>query len=400
MGWRRAPLCRTRSESSSSPGLAIGVPAVRGSTRARQGELLLVGSMPFDSVEEVLRRCAPLADNMASLPDGEVGDRKNWTEYLPLRTFANHGDLEELRRPLGGRIPLAPEHSVASGEVQALEGMVWHFRIKPGTTTLVFEDLHYAAAAIDSYKIFDRLRAQQVIPDHARFQVAFPASSSAVEEYFSEPGDWSLVKPAYEAAVLSEIERLLEVIPALDLAIQFDFSNEVVDLAMGDRRAKYWLPQQSWEEKFARHTASLSQLWRGVPDDTLLGYHWCYGTWGGWPRVPLPDLSLCVKLSNEAVARAGRRIDYVHMPVMRRVEAQFFAPLRDLNIGDTEVFLGLIHHDDQDGFHTRLELAGRYLNGFGIAGPCGYGRVPSTELPLVLEEHKRALDEYRRWHIP
>jgi len=75
-------------------------------------------------------------------------------------------------------------------------------------------------------------------PSHVRFQFGFPASSSAIEEYFSEPGDLEIVKRAYESALRCEIERLLEVIPASDLAIQFDFSNEVVDLAMGDVSAK------------------------------------------------------------------------------------------------------------------------------------------------------------------
>jgi len=362
------------------------------------GEMLLVGSMPFDTVEDVLRECGSiLGDSLASLPDGEVGDRRNWTEYLALRTFASHEALEEVRRPHAGRIPIFPDRSIASGGALDLEGLTWHFRVKSGVTKLAFDDLHYAAEAIDSYEIFRGLRAGGVIPAHVRFQVGFPASSSAIEEYFSEPDDWEIVKRAYECAVRREIERLLEVIPENDLAIQFDFSNEVVDLAMGDASTKYWLPQQSWEEKLARHTESLGQLWRGIPDDTALGYHWCYGTWGGWPRVDMPDLGLCVRLSNEAVARSERRVDYVHMPVIRRAEAEFFAPLSDLDIDDTKVFLGLIHlDDDPETFPAQLALAASYLDDFGIAGPCGYGRVPSESLPDILSTHARSLDQLRR----
>lgn len=357
--------------------------------------------MPFDTVEEVFGRCcSAFGDGLASVPDGEVGDRRNWTEYLPLRTFGSHPDVEEVRRPRGGRIPLFPDQTVGPGEDQDLEGLLWHFRLRPGTTRLVFDDLHYATAGIDSYAVFRGLRAQGTIPAHVRFQVGFPGSSSAIEEYFCDPDDWPLAKRAYETAVRTEIDRLLEVIPPGDLAIQFDFSNEVVDLSLGERPAQPWLPVQSTEDKFARHAASLSELWRGIPDETLLGFHWCYGTWGGWPRTGMADLGLCVRLSNEAVARSGRRVDYVHMPVVRDPDDGFFAPLRALDIGDTRVFLGLIHHEaGLDALRARLAGARSQLADFGIAGPCGYGRVDAAELPAVLDAHREGLDALRRPHV-
>jgi hypothetical protein len=353
--------------------------------------------MPFDTVEDVFRECcSAFGDALVSLPDGELGDRRNWTEYLPLRTFASHPDLEEVRRPRGGRIPLVPRQAVAPGDAQDLDGLLWHFRVRPGAEP-TFEDLGYAAVARSSFEVFRRLRAGGVIPRHVRFQVNFPGPSSAVEEYFCEPADWPLAKRVYQEAVRAEIARILEVIPARDLAIQFDFSNEVVDLSMGSRPAQPWLPEHGPEEKFVRHTEPLSELWRGVPDDTLLGYHWCYGTWGGWPRTDMTDLALCVRLSNEAVARAGRRVDYVHMPVPRRPDDAAVAPLSDLDVGDTKVFLGLVHHDDSpDALRDRLARARARRDDFGIAGPCGYGRVDSAELPAVLRAHQDGLRELRR----
>lgn len=356
-------------------------------------DLLLVGSMPFVTVEEVFRRCCgAFGDALGWMPDGEVGDRRNWTEFLPLRTFASHPDLDEVRRPLGGRIPLFPDQEIAPGDRQDLEGLTWHFRVKSGVADLAFADLQYAKAAGESYAVFRRLRDEGTIPAHVRFQANFPASSSAIEEYFCDPRDWERVKRAYEAAVREEIVRLLEVIPAGDLAVQFDFSNEVVDLSMDVRPAQPWLPEQSVEEKWVRHTASFPELGRDLPEEALLGYHWCYGTWGGWPRTSMTDLGLCVELSNAAVARSGRRVDYVHMPVPRHPDEAVYAPLRDLDIGDTRVFLGLIHHDaSDDDLRTRLAMAGAVLDDFGIAGPCGYGRVHSEELPAVLTAHRESL---------
>lgn len=365
--------------------------------RPGEGELLLVGSMPFPSVEDVLRECcSAFGDGLASLPDGEVGDRRNWTEYLPLRTLSGHPGLDEVRRPRGGRIPVFPDRTVGPGEAQDLDGLVWHFRLKPGVTELVFDDLHYAAVAVDSYAVFRRLRDRGVIPPGVRFQAGFPGSSSAIEEYFCEPADWPVAKRGYERAVRAQIDQMLETIPANDLAIQFDFSNEVVDLSRAGGRTQPWLPEQTLEEKLERHTASLSELWRGIPDETVLGFHWCYGTWGGWPRTEMDDLSLCVRLTNEAVARSGHRVDYIHMPVTLEPGDAFFAPLRDL-VSGPRVFLGLIHHDDaSQGFDARLALARAHLQDFGIAGPCGYGRVESAELPAVLRAHRDGLDELRR----
>jgi hypothetical protein len=104
--------------------------------------------------------------------------------------------------------------------------------------------------------------------------------------------------------------------------------------------------------------------------------------------VAMEDLSLCVRMSNEAARRTGRRLDYVHMPVAKRPTAEFFAPLADLDIGDATVFLGMVHHTDGiEEFRRRRDLARRFLPEFGVAGVCGYGRVNPDELDQVLEVH-------------
>ena len=72
----------------------------------------------------------------------------------------------------------------------------------------------------------------------------------------------------------------------------------------------------------------------------------------------------------------------------------FFAPLDGLDVGDTKVFLGIIHHTDGiDAFRRRRDLAGKHLSSFGIASVCGYGRVKPEKLPEILRIHAQDAKE-------
>ena len=64
-----------------------------------------------------------------------------------------------------------------------------------------------------------------------------------------------------------------------------------------------------------------------IPRDVALGYHFCFGTLGGWPRFQPDDLGQTVKLANAFVAASGRPVDWIHIPVLDRSDDAFFAPL-------------------------------------------------------------------------
>ncbi len=179
--------------------------------------------------------------------------------------------------------------------------------MKPGVTDLRFDDLGYARFALESYETFKGLRDEGVIPAGVRFQVCLPGASSAIDAFFDDTSEWPMVHAAYIEGIGREIERMLEVIPAEDLVIQFDFAWEVVDLAIGDGSYFPFWPADTVDEKYARHGALIADITKVVPEDVPVGYHWCYGTWGGWPMTAMEDLALCVRLSNETVANAGRR---------------------------------------------------------------------------------------------
>ncbi len=365
-------------------------------TSRMHGDVLLVGSMPYDDVEQVFRAAGPaLGGHAACLPDGEVGVRTNWVGALPVLVFGSHPALEETVAPPGHELVQPPRDDPARPPMEELPPF-WAFRVKPGAE-IRFDDLHYGRFAKESYEIFRRLRDEGVIEQGVRFQVCLPAPNSAIYGFFDDPSQWPALCRAYQEGIDREIERMLETIPAGDLVIQYDLALELVDLAMGERNFFAFWPRRTLEEKIESHAEQIERMWQAVPEETLLGYHWCYGTWGGWPMTAMDDLALCVRMSNEGVRRTGRRLDYVHMPVVRKPGERFFAPLDDLDIGDTRVFLGIVHHTGGiDEFRRRMELARRHLPDFGIAGVCGYGRVPPEELPDVLRAHTDCAAELAR----
>jgi hypothetical protein len=357
-----------------------------------QGDVLLVGSMPFDDPEQVFRACAgELGKHASCLPDGEVEERKNWVGMLPVLVFTSHPDLEETLAPPEENLE-QPDRDAERPPVEDLEG-IWNFRIRPGRT-IRFDDLKYGKFATDSYAVFRRLQGEGVIAPGVRFQVCLPAPHSAIDGFFEDNGQWPDLYRAYLDGIRREIAQLLEVIPAEELVIQWDVAWEFVDMAMGEKNFFRFWPKLTAEEKFQRHAEQLDGLWQSIPDETLLGFHWCYGTWGGWPMTAMDDLALCVRMSNEAKRRTGRRLDYVHMPVVRHPEPAFFAPLDDLDVGDTKVYLGMVHHTDAiEDFRRRRDLARVHLPRFGIGSVCGYGRIDPTELSHALRVHAQDAKE-------
>ena len=57
--------------------------------------LILVGSVPYDTSEEVFREFGGgLAKHLAAVPDGEVGPRKHWISKVHFQVMAGHPDVD------------------------------------------------------------------------------------------------------------------------------------------------------------------------------------------------------------------------------------------------------------------------------------------------------------------
>jgi hypothetical protein len=344
-------------------------------------DVLLVGSIPLDTPEQVFRDFGqPLGGALKTMPDGEVGPRRHWISRIHYQVLAGHPELETVRYPV-------PENGVERRNPRNA-GDSYLFKVKTGVERVRFGDpgwrIGYARDAINSYFVFKTLREQGVLAKHLRFQVSLASVNSALPpRIFPDPSDGAKVRPGFTEALAAEVDTIVKHIPNDDLAIQWDCSTEVQD-AYGA------VPGYSADGAIERNVAQFRTLSPRIPDSAELGYHFCFGTLGGWPRFAPADLSATVALANATIEASGRRVDWIHLPVLPDVGDSFFAPLKGLKPRGARVYLGVIHH--MDGFKERIALARKYLPEFGLAAYCGFGRIPPAEIPGVLDEHLAAIE--------
>jgi hypothetical protein len=342
-------------------------------------KLLLVGSIPLDTVTDVFETFgAPLGRFLHAVPDGEVGPRRHWISRVHYQVLAGHPELEVLRSP-------QPENGVERQHPRNAADS-WLFKVKDGVEQVRFGDpgwrLGYARDAINSYFVFRTLREKGVLAPHLKFQISLPSVNSVLPpRVFPTVSDLDRIKPGYTEALRAEVAKIVEKIPNQDLAIQWDCASEVQD-SYGS------IPQFPKEGAIERNVGQFRILSPAIPEQVELGYHMCFGTLGGWPRFQPEDLSATVDLANAFIAASGRRVDWIHIPVLDRTDDAFFAPLARLKPQGARVYLGLIHN--MESFAERLRTARKYLPEFGLAAYCGLGRSPPSELPQVLDDHLQA----------
>jgi hypothetical protein len=338
-------------------------------------DLLLVGSLPAASTEAALRAAGELfGDLVFALPDGETGPRAAWVGYERERLVRPNpavDTVEETPSPTG-----IPRH--------AYETPI--FRIRPGSSPLRWDSWPRIDDAIASYRVFRDLRAEGVIPAGLRFQVGLPFPSSALNGFKADfAADYPTAERAYEDLVARELQRLTTAIPPDELAIQWDVSYEVLDI----EGVLAWTAPGAWE----RFAGPVGRLTRLIPEEVLVGYHLCYGTFPEWPMYEARDMGVLVRMANYAAANSGRPVDWLHLAgprYLRSEDSSFFRPLADLDAGRARVYLGIILPlDGVPGMKRRKATASRYLADFGVAMYCGFGRQPGQDAMETMRDHRQ-----------
>lgn len=345
------------------------------------GELHLVGSIPLNTPQEVFEGFGvPLGKYLFSVPDGEVGPRRHWISRVHYQVLAAHPELEVVRRP-------APDENGVERQFPRNAGDSWRFRVRDGVSAVRFGDpgwrLGYARDALNSYFVFRVLKERGVLAPGLRFQVSIPMVNSVLPpRIFENQDDLRKIRPGYAAATQAEIATIVANIANDELALQWDCSTELQDAYGG-------IPGYPIAGAIERNLDEVRMLAPQIPDAVALGFHFCFGTLGGWPRFVPDDLGQAVRLANAFVTASGRRVDWIHLPVLDRSDEAFFAPLADLAPRGARVYLGAIH--SMATFAERLAVARRFLPEFGLGAYCGFGRRPASELPAILADHLAAV---------
>ncbi len=340
-------------------------------------DLHFVGSLPLDDARNVFATLGTrFGPHLRRIPDGETGPRTFWVQSQG-RVFAASPQFEPVSSEGDWRNRFAP--GGARHEVQ--------YRIRPGVDpgSIRFGELGYAAAALASHEDFRALKRDGIIPIGCRFMVAIPTPYN-VMSWGVVPEARLAVEPAYRASLLDEIRRICAAIPHAELAIQWDCAHDMQ--AFDGARKTYFDPaREGIIERLAR-------LGDGIPPAVELGYHFCYGSFGGRHFVEPKTTAAMVDLANAILGSIGRTVEWLHLPVpIERDDDAYFAPLAKLRPPPaTLLYLGLIHErDGVAGARRRIAAAERHYREFGLATECGYGRMAPEAVPAILAAHEEIL---------
>src|SRR5882757_1492606 len=329
----------------------------------------LCGSFPADSPEEVFRTVAGgLGGELKRIPDGETGDRRGWFTSQLRALLATDGiEMSQASTASGGR--RFPQ-----------------LRFTRPLDALELSDLGYRSHASESWAVFKRLRGDGVIPETVRFQVGFPTPAAVIGAFVPSEHQADF-EPIYEAAVIKEVTAILSEVPHAQLAIQWDVA---IETAILENSMSHWFKQGS--DPFDEVVSRLVRLGDLVPSEVELGYHLCYGYYERKHFKEPEDLGLLVRKANSLEERLGRSITWVHMPVpIGRSDAAYFNALKEIQLNDAELYLGVVHIEDGvEGAQKRVNAARGVLGEdrfLGVATECGMGQHPSTAIGDLLAIH-------------
>jgi hypothetical protein len=336
-----------------------------------------VGSIPLPDTETVFRTLSAAAGpHLRRLPDGETGIRKTWIRFLQ-GVLADNPAIE-LAHDL-------PPFKFIQWDGKLLREIP-RLRLKPGAKPdpATFKT-GYAEMAIESWGLFDRLQREGAIPAGVKFQVSLPTPIAPTYNNMV-PGGRTALLPALTQHMIGEVAAIAGAVPHDRLALQWDVCQEVL----------------AWEGYYepgpvdfrSETIAVLTEIGDAVPAGVELGYHLCYGSPADEHLVQPKDAGIMVEIVNATTAGVRRPIQFFHLPVPKsRTDDAFFAPLDKLELRpETELYLGLVHHDDDAGNAARLAAARRHTRVDGVATECGMARGDPTEFPALLAAHARTAE--------
>ena len=334
----------------------------------------ICGSVPLQSSDEVFHTAMKfLKDKIRRLPDGETGERNSWIRFQFERLSEQDG-IELFRGSLPSTNPAYHDYP--------------RFKLTKPATEIEMPPLGYADPNLTSYDVFAGLKQEGVIPEPVRFMVALPTPYGMVAAA-CQPEDQLGFESVYKHALMGELARVCAGIPHDQLAVQWDIPCEVM-IMEGE------MPTPFADDELLDQVASrVAEAGNSIPAGAELGFHYCYGDYLGERFKEPDDLGVCVQIANAVAERLDHHCDFIHMPVPGlSADPAFYAPLNDLALGDTELYLGLVHFKDGlEGTQSRIAAARQAIPKdwqFGVSTECGMGRFPAVQLDKLLRIHADA----------
>ena len=333
----------------------------------------LVGSIPLENTETVLRTVsAVLGEHLCRLPDGETGKRIGWIKFLQDYLNNQHPDMEtdsqtpplQWRQWDGLLLREVPMAKFKDG-------------VDPKNVTF---DTGYADAAITSFGTFDKLQSEGAIIPDIKFQICIPTPLAPGYNFVAPRAKDDFI-PAYTNHIIDEIAKIGTVLPNDRISIQWDVCQEVL---MWEQYYDYERPSYK-KEIFS----ILGKIGNAVPEPIELGYHLCYGSPKDEHLVQPKDTANMVEMTHGILSYVNRSIQFMHLPVPKeRDDDTYFNPLKALELPKgTDLYLGLIHYNDEDGDVRRLKKAREFIRVDGVGSECGWGRTDPGRLASLLNSH-------------
>ena len=332
------------------------------------------GGVNLADTETVMREIvARVPEGVSRIPDGETGDRQQWI-WFQLAKFRQTEGLEPAAAvDMSEEYAQMPKMKLADG-------------VDP--SSIEWPSLGYAEIYEDSYATFRKLREEGTIPEGVRFQVEYPTPLASINAWLVDD-DQDRLEPSYERALFADLDRLLDVVPHDQIAVQWDVAVEFGILEAGFAGGK----------KLDEIVERLARCADHVPADVPVGFHLCYGDYHHQHFVEPTSLTVQVDVANRLTQRAGRPINFLAFTVPQyQQEEAYFEPLSRLDVSpDTELYFALVpYHPEKQAEGTtdeQIRLVDSHLGDrpWGICTECGMARAEREEIPVLLDLHREII---------
>ena len=335
------------------------------------------GSVNLADAETVMREISErIPAGVRRMTDGETGERGYWIlfqiqKFLKMPEFEPVGAAEQAYE--------TEDDAPAMPQIKLREGA--------SADTIEWPDLGYATEYGKSFEIFDRLQQDGTIADGVRFQLQYPTPIASTSVVFV-PEDMEAVTGSYEPALFADLGKALAALPHDRIAVQWDVAVEfgllegaygpawpLEQIVPGLVRASIRCPPTS-PPACTSATATTATSTSGTRSR-------CRCRWTSSTRSsPRPH---------------GRSTSSSFTVPQSRDDADYFAPLANLNAPDTELYLALVpyHPAEQAEGTTETQIAhiDSVLDGraWGICTECGMGRADREDVPTLLDLHSSIL---------